>query len=124
MVRVFVDSGSSIKESEKEKYNVEIIPLRLTLGEKEYEDGVNLDMDTFYKYLIDEKGFPKTSLPDLVEVEKRVNEFVEKGDDVIILTISSQISGTSLQTFLPAITKLKLLIASLRWAELDFWSMR
>lgn len=94
MLKVFVDSGSSIKREEAEKYGVEIIPLRLTLGEKEYLDGVDLDLGEFYKFLIEEKGFPKTSLPDLVDVEERVKACTDKGDDVIIVTISSQISGT------------------------------
>lgn len=95
MLKVFVDSGSSIKQEEAEKYNVELIPLNILMGEKEFQDGVNLSMDEFYKMLIDEKIFPKTSLPNLVDLETRVNECVEKGDDVIILTISSQISGTN-----------------------------
>ena len=29
MIKVFVDSGSSIKQNEKELYNVEIIPLKI-----------------------------------------------------------------------------------------------
>ncbi len=95
MLKVFVDSGSSIKQEEAEKYNVELIPLNILMGEREFQDGVNLTMDDFYKMLIDEKIFPKTSLPNLVDLETRVNEYVEKGDDVIILTISSQISGTN-----------------------------
>lgn len=94
MLKVFVDSGSSIKQSEAEKYGVEIIPLQLTLGEKEYQDGVDLGMDEFYKFLIEHKGFPKTSLPNLAEVERRVTECTDKGDECIIITISSQISGT------------------------------
>lgn len=95
MLKVFVDSGSSIKQEEAEKYNVELIPLNILMGEKEFQDGVNLSMEEFYKMLIDEKIFPKTSLPNLVDLETRVKQCVEKGDDVIILTISSQISGTN-----------------------------
>lgn len=94
MLRVFVDSGSSIKHEEKEKYNVEIIPLRFMMGDEEYYDGVNLSIDEFYKKLIDEKLFPKTSLPELVSLEEKVNNYTKEGDDVIILTISSGISGT------------------------------
>lgn len=93
MLRLLVDSGSSIKLEECEKYNVEIIPLNILLGEKEYLDGVNLSMDEFYNFMIKEKGFPKTSLPNLAEVEEKVNGYVAQGDDVIILTISSKISG-------------------------------
>ena len=93
MLRLLVDSGSSIKLEECEKYNVELIPLNILLGEKEYLDGFNLSMDEFYKFMIDEKGFPKTSLPNLADVEEKVNGYVAQGDDVIILTISSKISG-------------------------------
>ena len=34
MVKVFVDSGSSIKQEEKEKYGVEIIPLKVLFKDK------------------------------------------------------------------------------------------
>ena len=94
MIRVFVDSGSSIKQVEKKKYNVEIIPLKILIKDKEYSDGIDLSMDFFYSMLIDEKIFPKTSLPSLEETEKRVMEYVRQGDDVIFLPISSGISGT------------------------------
>ena len=94
MLRVLVDSGCSIKLEECKKYNIELIPLNILLGEKEYLDGINLNMEEFYHFLIDEKGFPKTSLPNLEDVENKVNSYLEKGDQVIILTISSKISGT------------------------------
>ena len=94
MIKVFVDSGSSIKQSEKEKFGVEILPLKIMLGEKEYLDGIDLSMDIFYDALINQNLFPKTSLPSLGETEKQVKSCIENGDDVIILTISSGISGT------------------------------
>lgn len=94
MIRVFVDSASSIKQEEKEKYNVEIIPLRYLMGETEYEDGVDLSIDEFYNLLINQKLFPKTSLPFLDKVEERVTKYTDAGDDVIIVSLSSKISGT------------------------------
>ena len=67
-IKVFVDSGSSIKDYEKEIYNVEVIPLKILINDKEYLDGVDLPLDVFYDALIKEKQFPKTSLPNLKEV--------------------------------------------------------
>lgn len=93
-IKVFVDSGSSIKQEEKEKYNVEILPLKILLNDKEYLDGIDLSMEVFYDELINNKKFPKTSLPNLSECEEKVLECVNNGDDVIVLTISSGISGT------------------------------
>ena len=48
MLRLLVDSGSSIKMDEREKYNIELIPLKILLGEVEYLDGVDLSFDVFY----------------------------------------------------------------------------
>ena len=94
MLRVFVDSGSSIKQDEKEKYGVEIAPLRYLIGEKDYEDDIDLSLDEFYQKLIKEDLFPKTSLPNLEVLKERVESYTNAGDSVIFLTISSVISGT------------------------------
>ncbi len=94
MRRIFVDSGSSIKNEELAKYNVELIPLKILIGEKEYlDDGIDLPIDKFYKLIEEEKQFPKTSLPQLDVLEKRVTEYTNNGDEVVIITISSKISG-------------------------------
>ena len=92
--RIFVDSGASIKQEELSKYGVELIPLKILIGEKEYfDDGIDLTLEKFYELTKDEKTFPKTSLPKLDDVERRVTEYTDKGDEVIIVTISSKISG-------------------------------
>lgn len=100
MIRIFVDSGSSIKQEEKEAYGVEILPLKITLGEKEYSDGIDLSMDVFYHAMIEEGLFPHTSLPSPGDTQEAVNKALNDGDDVLILPISSGISGTyrALQT--------------------------
>ncbi len=92
MIRLIVDSGSSMKQNEKEQYGVDILPLKILLGGKEYLDGVDLSMDAFYHALIDEKQFPKTSLPSMPD--DLVAQYLAQGDEVLILTISSALSGT------------------------------
>lgn len=94
MLRILVDSGSSIKQAEAEKYGVEIIPLIISFDGVEYLDGINLSHDEFYNKLINEKKFPKTSLPNLYELKEKVTAYTNAGDDVLILPISSGISGT------------------------------
>lgn len=59
MIRLYVDSGSSIKQEEKQKYNLEILPLKILFDDNEYEDGIDLSFDKFYNYLINEKKFLK-----------------------------------------------------------------
>lgn len=94
MLRILVDSGSSIKFSEQDKLNVEIIPLRYLMGDKEYQDGLDETIDDFYGELIGKNLFPRTSLPQLDVLKEKVDGYAAQGDDVIIITISSKISGT------------------------------
>ena len=94
MRRIIVDSGSSIKLEEKETYGVDILPIQLQMGEESFLDGVNLSTEEFYSRLKDSSQFPKTSLPSLEEAQKLVDSYIEQGDEVLIITISSGISGT------------------------------
>ena len=94
MRRIIVDSGSSIKLNEKEQYGVDIVPIQLTMGDDDFLDGVNLSTEEFYSRLKDSNQFPKTSLPSLEETQKLVDSYTSQGDEVLMITISSGISGT------------------------------
>lgn len=94
MLRIVVDSGSSIKQEEKDIYNVDILPISIQMGEDSFQDGVDLDIDDFYKRLVDKKEFPKTSLPSLEFAKELVEGYTKQGDSVLVITISSEISGT------------------------------
>lgn len=94
MRRIIVDSGSSIKTEEKDRYGVDILPICLQMGDDTFYDGVNLSTEEFYTRLKDKKQFPKTSLPSLEETQKLVDSYVNQGEEVLIITISSGISGT------------------------------
>lgn len=94
MLRIVVDSGSSIKQEEKDTYKVDILPIRVQMGDDFYLDGIDLDIDSFYERLVTKKEFPKTSLPSLEYAEELVNGYTGQGDKVLVITISSEISGT------------------------------
>ena len=94
MIKIFVDSGSSIKQEEKERYGVEILPLKILINDVEYSDGLDITCESFYDLVKQAHTFPKTSLPSLDEAHERVMKYVNSDYDVVIITISSQISGT------------------------------
>lgn len=94
MIKVFVDSSCSIKKEERACYGVEILPLKIMLGDEEYLDGENLSTEEFFARLTDEKVVPKTSLPSLDDAQQRISRCLEEGYDVLVLTLSSGISGT------------------------------
>lgn len=94
MLRIIVDSGSSIKQEEKDRYQVDILPIHVQMGEESFLDGVDLDIDEFYERLGRTKEFPKTSLPSLEDAQNLAEHYTKAGDDVLFITISSEISGT------------------------------
>lgn len=93
MLKIYADSASSIKKEELDNYDIKLIPLKIAFGSDEYFDG-ELSNEDFYDLLEKKKIFPKTSLPALAKVESEINELTHEGNDVIIVTLSSKISGT------------------------------
>lgn len=94
MLRIIVDSGSSIKQEEKDRYQVDILPIHVQIGEESFLDGVDLDINEFYERLGRTKEFPKTSLPSLEDAQNLAEHYTKAGDEVLFITISSEISGT------------------------------
>lgn len=89
-----VDSSSGITQDEAARLGIDVFPLRIIFNEKEYLDGIDIMQDEFYEKLTKEEIFPKTSLPNLYEIEKKVKEYLKEGYQVIILPLSKEISGT------------------------------
>ena len=50
-VKILVDSSSDISEKEAQELGIEMIPMLITFGEEEYQDGVDLLPSDFYKNL-------------------------------------------------------------------------
>lgn len=100
MIRIVVDSSSDYPIDQLRQKNMEIIPISISLGEKTYIDGVDLKLDNLYK-IIDETGdFPKTSQPSPQAFLDLFKDAKEKGDSVICILLSSELSGTCQTAFL------------------------
>ena len=60
-VRIIIDSASDISQEQARKMGVEVVPLTINFGVREYRDGIDLTPEQFYKMLTEEKELPKTS---------------------------------------------------------------
>ncbi|RKY39669.1 MAG: DegV family protein [Candidatus Omnitrophota bacterium] len=93
-MRIVTDSTVDLPSSLVEKYNIEIVPLKVQLGEETYRDYFEIEADKFYQKLRSTTVFPTTTQPspqDFLEVYQRVSR---ENDCVISLHISSKLSGT------------------------------
>lgn len=91
---IVTDSASDIRGEEVEKFNVKVVPLRVSFGDKTYKDCVDLSIDEFYNLLETEKDFPKTSQPSPQDYVDIYEEAKKTGEEVLVITISTGLSGT------------------------------
>ena len=91
-IHIITDSASDIKASERE--NLTVIPMTITFEETEYQDGVTLTHKQFYEMLIESDTLPVTSQIPPFRFEEAMKKAVAQGDDVIVITLSAQLSGT------------------------------
>ena len=92
-VRVITDSASDILPGEHE--GLVVLPLSVTFGAKTYEDGVDLSHERFYELLVEEDELPKTGQVNPFAFSQSLDAAYEAGDEVVIITLSSKLSGTN-----------------------------
>lgn len=91
-VKLVIDSTTDIPE--RLKPFVEIVPLIITFGNEEYIDGVNMGHKAFYEKLVESDVLPTTSQPTPDAFSQVYERVIAQGDDVVVLTLSSKLSGT------------------------------
>ncbi|MBR5226456.1 MAG: DegV family protein [Clostridia bacterium] len=93
-IRIITDSASDINKAEAEKMGIHLLPIVITFGEEEYLDGENLMPTEFYDKLEACSDLPVTSQISPFRFEETFEELTANGDQVIVITLSSKISGT------------------------------
>ncbi len=91
-VKIIVDSGTDLLPGHRER--VEVLPLTVRFGEREYADGVDLTPAEFYEKLATETMFPTTSQVPPEQFATVFAGFKAAGDTAVVLTLSSELSGT------------------------------
>lgn len=94
MIKLLVDSASDIDLTEARDLGIELIPMFITIGEKEYSDGVDLSHKEFFEKLIESDELPQTSQINECRFDERFSALTANGDDVIAIVLSSKLSGT------------------------------
>ena len=94
MIRVVTDSTSDIDPQRAAALGVTIVPLFVVFGDTSYRDYIDLSRRDFFKKLSAEKVLPTTSQPTSQMFEEAFRPLVEAGHEILVLTISSHLSGT------------------------------
>ncbi len=95
MVRIISDSTCDLSDQLLQKYHVTLVPLHIVLGEKEYRDRSEISPEEIYRWSDENKTTPKTSAVSLEDAMEALRPIAEAGDEMVIFTISGQMSTTA-----------------------------
>lgn len=93
-IALLIDSGTDLPLELIEKYHIYVLPLRIIFSDGEYIDKVTITTDQLLEKMKTE--IPKTSLPtgaDIIDVFDKIQQ--QGHEQVIVITISSNLSGTN-----------------------------
>ena len=88
------DSTTDLSAELIERYNVQILPLGVSLSGKHYTDGVDIDPDMIYKHYEETGELPKTSAANIGDFSDFFKKHTADGSELIFFTISGEMSST------------------------------
>lgn len=95
MIRIISDSTCDLSKELIEKYNIDILPLHIHLGEEEYQDGLTITPDEIYEWADANNTTPKTSAASMIEVIDKFEPYINNGEEIICFSISSSMSANN-----------------------------
>ena len=93
-IKITSDSTCDLSAELIEKYDLAIIPLSVTLGEKSGHDGVGITPDDIYEYVGRTNMLPKSSAVSIGEYLSFFKNLREQGSEVVHFSISEKFSAS------------------------------
>ena len=94
MIRIVTDSTSDLTQQYRRDNDIAMLPLTIHFESDSYRDSIDLNSKNFYSKLREAKNLPTTSQVPPGDFEDVFRPIVEKGDEVIAITIASLLSAT------------------------------
>jgi DegV family protein with EDD domain len=92
MITIVTDSSSYFKKGEAQDLGIRVVPLNYTINEQQYSESYS-DQNGDFENLLKGKGIYTTSHPNMAAFLSCFEEELQKGNEVLCITISSRLSG-------------------------------
>ncbi len=93
-MQIVTDRGCDITQGQTDKLDIHFAPMKLTLDDKTYSSGVDLNPEEFYTLMENTESMPVTSqatVGDFVDLYEKVSK---SDPEILSIHISSGLSGT------------------------------
>lgn len=99
---ISTDSPADVPSEIRERFDIRVIPLHILMGDKCYEDGINVTTSDLFAYYKETGKLPKTSAVSIAEYSDFFKELTADGSAVVHLSFTSKLSSTHQNAVLAA----------------------
>lgn len=93
-VKITSDSTCDLSPELINRYDIGILPLLITFGEKAFRDGVDVSPEDIYQFVDETKSLPKTCALNTAEYEEFFRKWTDQGYALVHFCIGSKFSST------------------------------
>lgn len=94
MIRIITDSTCDLRPARRETLGIDVVPLSVHFGEEVFRDGIDITNEEFYRRLSRAEKLPTTSQVNPEVFAALFQSYVDQGDEVVGIFLSSAMSGT------------------------------
>lgn len=90
-IRIIIEGSTDFPKNLLDEMGVKVVGINVAFGERSYIGGVEIDEETFYRKMKEEKNLPKTSSPS---PDRFIELFDCEEEEILIITLTSKLSST------------------------------
>jgi len=94
MIQIIADTTCSLPQEMTRALRIPMLPQIIIFGDESYRDDTEMDTATFLRRLHSSPVLPKTAAPPPALYEPIYQRILERGDTIVVVTPSADLSGT------------------------------
>ena len=93
--QIFSDGACDIGFEKAAELNIQLIPFYVSIDHENYHKEIlEISLEDYFRFMTEEKGYPKTSLPSIQDYIDAFRPALEAGKDVICLTMTRSLTAS------------------------------
>ncbi len=93
-VLIASDSTADLSQELIDKYGIKLLHLGVTMGDRTYTDGIDINPDMIYENYEKTGQLPKTAAVNIADFSDFFEQYTSEGYSIVLFTISSEMSST------------------------------
>jgi len=93
-IALVVDSACDLPQELMDQFQIHSLPLTVMVNQSSYLDKLTLSPQSLYSYVQDGEFALSTSMPNIALIENMYRRLLEHYEEVVVLHVSAQLSGT------------------------------